>query len=186
MASAESKHSWLISLAFWLCLLTAALLYASVMLAPKLLTNFSLRGQHYGNQVRLVSDEQQQRYLEKVVAALESDPEFAEELARVDFDAVRPGDERIPASEAVNWELLPESASARSAVRDPWYLPSMRILAGHQSLRWSMLSVAALLIVLAFAYLHEGQSRRLGAAAGAAQSLLRGLADRYRTDAADV
>jgi amino acid transporter len=86
---------WIVTVLFWVSLLIAAASYAVAVLSPKLLGYFELRDRHYANQVKLVQLEQQVQYLGSVGAALRNDPEFHRELARVDLDATRPGEERI-------------------------------------------------------------------------------------------
>jgi len=176
----ESEHAWLISLSFWLCLLFAAGLYASASLAPKFLTYLTLRHQCSTNQVRLVTLERQVRYLSKVGDALETEADFAAELARVDFDAARPGDERIPVDRTLNLDARTEPNQALPAVTLPWYTPLVKLLAGGRCVRAATLTAAALLTLFAFTFLHDSQAQQIRAATDTLHSSLRRFVDRYR------
>ena len=153
---ATARYDWIASLAFWLCLVVAAALFASVTLAPRLVTYLELRKEYQANQEQLVGLEGRTQYLEKVVDALRSDAQFAAEVARIDFDAARPGDERIAVDKSLSLSIPrydpPPAAAAADA---PWYVPATRFLAGNPSLRPLMLAVAAALVVVAFTYLHD-------------------------------
>ena len=92
----ETISGMAISLAFWLCLLLSAVLFAIVALSPKLFIYLQLRSQFDANQSRLVSLERQADQLQRVVHAIGNDKEFASELTRIEFDAVRPDEEVIP------------------------------------------------------------------------------------------
>ena len=132
----DSKFGWIVSLAFWLVLFGAVGIYASVSLSPKLLTYLELHNEYYVNQVRLVRIEKQVDNLSRVVVALENDPNFAAELARIDFDAERPGDERIPVDAELSLDGRPANASlAVPAASLPWYGPLLEVLANSHRFR---------------------------------------------------
>ena len=114
---------WIISLTFWTCLLVATLLYAVVALAPKYLVYLRLKDAHFANQVRLVNLEQQNGYLQKVVYALEDEPRFQAELARYDFDAAKPDEERIAVEGALALDRLTAPAFVVPDETLPPYLP---------------------------------------------------------------
>ena len=140
------------SVAYWLLFSTALSLYAVVALAPKALTYLELKQQHYANQVELVSWEQQVEYLGKVTEALQHDPRFAEELARQDLDATRPGEERIAVDGALTLEALPAAPKIRVVPEiTPWYQPLVAGLANNGRLRAVLLTISALTILAAFA-----------------------------------
>ena len=182
--SHESRLGWLVSLLFWSCLLIAATCYALVALAPKLVTHFGIREDRYANQVRLVALERQVSYLERVVQALESDPAFAAQLARIDFDASRPGEERIAVGAELSLNAREVAASDHvDEVQSHWYAPALQRLANDTKLRRQLLVVAALLTVFSFTFLQESQSPQLEAAAGKVQSGAGWLARRYRKSA---
>jgi len=157
----RSKIGWVASLLFWSCLLLSASLYGAVVLSPKVLTHLDLQNEHYANQVRLVSLERQTRYLTDVATALETDAEFVNELARVDFDAVRPGEERIAVDDTLSLQArptklsLPEPASAR-----PWYASLLSVAAHHRQSRRTMLFAAAIIAIAAFTFLQDASFGR--------------------------
>lgn len=177
----ELKHAWAISVAFWLCLFCAAGLYASVALAPKFWTYLNLKNEYIANQVRLVSVERQIGYLKRVVVALESEPEFAAELARIDFDAVRPGDEHIPVDPGLTLNApLSEPPSAVPPPTLPWYGLFVEPLARNPKLRSVILGLSVLLTIGAFTFLHESQARQLRTSLAGFRSGAGWLAQRYR------
>ena len=176
----EPKGAWLISLSFWLCLLAAAGLYGSVSLAPKLLTYLTLRHQYDTNQVQLVKLQGQVHYLSKVGKALENEPDFAAELARVDFDAARPGEERIPVGRTLSLDARTEPDQPLRAVTLPWYTPLVRVLTDHRRLRTAALAAAILLALFAFTFLHDSQTRQIHTATETLRCGLRRFAHRYR------
>jgi hypothetical protein len=157
-APAEGPRGWFVSLLFWLCLFLAGAMYAAVALSPKLLAWASLRDEHYGNQVRLVELEKQVKYLGRVVDALEDDPEFAAQLARVDFDASRPGDERITVDPSLSLDARDESRPRATVDRTAWYLPLLRQFADRPEFRRALLTIAAALSIFSFAFLQEAPS----------------------------
>ncbi len=78
----QATGSLLMSLAFWLTLVTAAGMYAAVSLSPKLVQWMMVRQQLTSNALRLQQLENEADYLERVADALKKDPEFAERLVR--------------------------------------------------------------------------------------------------------
>ena len=84
----KSEQSWVPSVAFWLCLFVAAVLFAIPYLAPKLLRHARLSSRYHDNQARLATLSEHCEHLKIVQEALQSDPGFQAELARVEFDAV--------------------------------------------------------------------------------------------------
>lgn len=151
-----------ISLTFWLMLLAAAALFALVSLAPKLATFLALRDQSLAQQHELVQLEREQAELERVIAALEHDPLFAAEMARMEFDAVRPGEEIL----AVDSDLILTPNKSSPSVQpmiatSPWR-PWVGILAEFQPLRWLLLAAAAVLVLIAFGWMQEKSEQRIG------------------------
>ncbi len=161
-------------------LLCAAGLYASVALAPKLLMYLTLKNQYYGTQVRLVSLEQEVSDLHKVVEALENEPDFAAQLARVDFDAARPGDERISVDSNLTLDSRMNDASVAIPVSTlPWYGPFLKVLAQNGKLRTLIMVLSAGLIIVAFTFVHESQADQLRTSAGTVRGGFGWLANRY-------
>lgn len=166
-----------ISLAFWTGLLISAVLFAAVNLSPRLVAILKLRDEHYANQLRLVELEQQARQLERVVEALEHDPDFAAEMARLEFDALRPGEEVI----AVDRTLVLDARHAATAERErtvtqAWYLPAVEVLATRRQLRNLLLLAAAVLVLASFTWLQESTAGQLETGVRAC----RGMWERYR------
>lgn len=145
-----------VSIAFWTLLIVATLLYAAVALAPKLWVGQRLHDQYAVQQVQLVVLERQAEQLQNVVASLERDPQFAAEMARLDFDALRPGEEVISVGGSLALDPRRQSAPeirprVAAAAWDPWLM----VLAGNRPVRAGLLTAAAVMILVAFTWLHE-------------------------------
>ncbi len=147
----------LVSLAFWCSLILAAALFAMASLAPKLVTRETLSRQFQQQQSRLLELELQTEQLGRVVTALELDPEFAAEIARLEFDAMRPGEEVIAVDAAL--QLTPVSRHAASSPRpadeEHSWQPRVNQFAADAQLRQGLLVVAAILVVVAFTFLQD-------------------------------
>jgi cell division protein FtsB len=152
---------WITSVLFWLAVLAAAGMYALVALSPKVLAWHDERERWRKNQERLVRLERKVEYLKQVANALESDPEFAAELARVELHASRPGDERLPVERrlALTADKQP-SRTANGVVARPWFEPILRDFAEDGTHRRWTLFAAAALVVIAFTFLQESPARK--------------------------
>jgi cell division protein FtsB len=146
-----------VSLLFWSSLLTAAALYGGVVLAPKGVTWRTLQRQFHEQQTRLLELERHTEQLQLVVEALERDPQFVAELARLELDAARPGEELIAVDAGLSlnpWlQRLPDRKLTAPAP-DPW-LPHLQRLASDDRLRRGCLLGGALLVLFAFTFLHD-------------------------------
>ena len=147
----ETFSGLVVSLAFWSCLLFAACLFGVVALSPKILTYLQLRNQFDANQQRLVALEKQAGKLQRVIEAIHTDKEFAAELTRIEFDAVRPGEEVLPVDSALELDHrdLAEPASGSEPLKRP-YEPFIQMVSSDEQLRMTLLAVSALIIVFAF------------------------------------
>ena len=170
------RFGWLLSLAFWLVLLLAAALYASVALAPKLLAYVEHRQKWWKNQERLVTLERRVHYLREVAEALEKDPQFAAEVARIELQATAPGEERLPVDEELALEAVREETDEFRHVRLlPPYAPLLVQLTENAALRRLVLIVAAATCLFAFVFLHETQYDRLKRAARVVHNTFTGV-----------
>ena len=139
------------SLAFWACLFVAAGLFAGVVLAPKLMISQHLAERHYELSWRLSKLERTNRSLERVVAAFQADPEFAAEVARLDFDAGTPGEQRLAAEPVGAFAAPPEmTLPANNPPTPAWWRPALDILATDRKTRNIALVTAAGLVITAF------------------------------------
>ncbi|MEX2285591.1 MAG: hypothetical protein WD648_00800 [Planctomycetaceae bacterium] len=154
--SKQSNLGWLVSLLFWACLLVAVALFALTVLSPKVLAFLELEKEYHQNQVRLVRLERQVEYFDKVASALQTDAEFAKELARFEFDAVRPGEERIAVDRRLSLQASPPPEPLlQSTSSVEWYTLPLRTFLDDPRNRNRALVVAALLVIVAFAFLQE-------------------------------
>lgn len=157
-ADTPARHGWIVSVLFWLCLLLAAGMYGAVALAPKYLEFLELHAAHHAGQVRLLALDRQTRTLSQVARALESDPAFVAEFARIDFDAAAPGEERIAVSPEFHLEPRSTAAVAVNAVAaHRWRGPLVRALAEDRGLRRTLLISSATIVLAAFALLHDSR-----------------------------
>ncbi len=158
----DKNSGWLLSLTFWIVLFSATTLYASVALAPKLSVHLNLESRYYTNQVRLVSLQQKIENLGRVARALETESEFAAELARIDFDAQRPGDERISVDPDLRLDVHASSRSITVRAKSMrWYESLVNTMAKDAQLRAFALTGAVVSVILAFTFLHESQQNRI-------------------------
>ncbi len=180
---AEPSRTWIVSGLFWLALLTAGLLYGAVALSPRLAIQIELRQRYREGQIQLVQMEQQIAHLERVSQAIAQDTHFKEQLARVDFDAIRPGEEvlAVDPSTAVDARLAIERPTLARPSR-PWYGPLVTLVAESPRLRRGLLLGSATLILFSFGFLHPSQADRLLSAARTAQKATGQVLDRYRLD----
>ena len=180
MKQQNGKFLWTISVAFWLSLLLASTLYAVVAISPNLSSYIRLRNDHFTNQVRLVQLELRIDYLQKVALALEQEPEFAAELARVEFDAVDPADRRIPLHNGLCLDGWVEAEAAQPPIRSlPWFTPLVDMWARQSGVRTTTLTTAALLTLVAFTFFQESQQPLLCQFTGSAQKQWRRVWARY-------
>ena len=167
----------------WLCLFAAAGVLAVLHLSPKLVTYAELEQRCQTNQQRLVSLEQQVERLRLEAEALLRDPEFAAALARVDFQKLRPGEQRIPVDPHLSQQV--RAAGPDLAVTPPpfpaWYPYARQVV---QQPAWSSLLqlVGIGLVLCAFVpirgtVLLHGPLGTVRRAAG----IIGFLRDRYRT-----
>jgi hypothetical protein len=150
------EQSWVPSVAFWLCLFVAAALFAIPFLAPKLLTHARLSSRFDDNQARLVTLSEHCEQLKIVQDALQSDPGFQAELARIEFDAVNPAEQRLPVGNGLTLNAIaaaPLPAPPGNTLA--WYAPLLEFLTENRSYTHCMLAFAAVLVVYGFVGLHR-------------------------------
>jgi hypothetical protein len=175
----NTRSGGLVSLLFWLCLGIAVGLYAACALAPPVVIWAELQAQSAGNQVELVNLERHVQQLARVTRALEQDPSFAAELARVELDAARPGETRIRLPPSLGFDpRAPRTFELVSEPFKPWYLPAARLVATDATLRWKLRGVAAGLMLFAFVFLH-GDLSRLASIGATSRRVLRSVFGRY-------
>lgn len=177
----ESRFGWIISLTFWIFLFIAASLFAAVVLAPRYLSYLNLRKEFLATQVQLVSLENQVEYLRQIAHSLEHDPEFRSEVARVDFDAFCPGEERIAVDP--EWALdVPHWNPNQKIplVSHSWYEPMLSVLSENQKVRSSILLSAAAIVILSFTFLHESQSKQLETVTRSTKNVFGSFLSRYQ------
>ncbi len=183
----ESPYGWMISLTFWILLFFAAILFAAVVLAPRYLSYLNLRNEYLATQVKLVSLENQVEYLKQIAHSLEHDPEFRSEVARVDFDAFRPGEERIAVAPELALDVPQWNPNQKiPSVSHSWYEPMLKVLSENQKIRSSILLCAAAIILLSFTFLHESQSKQLETVTRSTRTLLGSCLARYQISDEDL
>ncbi|MCH2212811.1 MAG: hypothetical protein MK110_16020 [Fuerstiella sp.] len=166
-----ASGAWTVSLAFWMILLSAALIYGSVAVAPRLYTWINIRHDFIQNAHQLNTLETEVDYLERVRDALESDPEFVRRMADASIAEGAGDGELIP----VSGELLFGSEDRlQERMPELEVTPGTSVaqrLAVDRTLRGVLLGSAGLLVVFAFTVLNGTGGRfvalvrRLAAAA---------------------
>ena len=153
-AETTSSVVWAVSLAFWVTLLSAALLYASVALAPRLYSWMEVRHDFLSNAHQLQALEQEVDYLERVRDTLQTDPEFVRKLASAAI-AEDVGDaEVIPVSGTLIFGGEDQLQSRLPEVQDPFGASVARRFASDRQLRHMLLGTATVLVVFAFTVLN--------------------------------
>lgn len=177
----ETLSGMVISLLFWLSVLMAASLFAAVGLSPKLIEQLRLRDEFTANQFRLVQVEQQNEQLEQVVNAIRQDKDFAAEMTRIEFDAVRRDEEIIPVESELR--LSPRDIGVPhvpAVMPRAWYRPLLVPFAENDSLRRNLLAAAAALVVVSFTWFQPTVSARSSVTAEPTRrSIWSALRDRY-------
>jgi len=179
-AAPETVSGLIVSLLFWISLLVATGLFAIVGLSPKLLEQARLRGQFQINQLQLVQVERQNEQLQRVVDAIRHDREFAAEMTRVEFDAVRSDEEIIPVDSDLR--LVPRDLALprlRAEVPQAWYRPWIVPFVENDSLRMSALGAAATLVIVSFTWLQPATRRQPIRSEVSGQSLWQIVRARY-------
>lgn len=183
----ESHFGWIISLTFWIFLFIAASLFAAVVLSPRYLSYLNLRNEYLTTQVQLVSLENQVEYLKQIAHSLEHDPEFRSEVARVDFDAVRPGEERIAIAPELALDVPHWNPNQKiPLVSHFWYEPMLTVLSENQKVRSSILLSAAAIVILSFTFLHESQSQQLENVTKSTRNMVGSFLSRYQISDDDL
>ncbi len=139
---------------------------------------------------QLVSTERRTESLAKVADALEHDPQFAAELARVDFDAPTK-EERIAVGPQLSlsaWDSEPASAPADARPSPAAMLdgPLFSALADDHTVRLPLMAASSLLVLTAFVLCNGRPAKRDAAECAQERGGLRSwLSRRYRKPSID-
>ena len=132
---------------------------------------------------RLIAAERQNERLQRVVEAIRHDTDFASEMTRIEFDAVRADEEIIPVAANLKLETHGlEVTRVPPAIPPGWFQPWLEQLARNDSLRSMLLGAAAVLVVLSFTWLQPASTEQLERHLSLGCSLWQTLRDRYSTD----
>jgi hypothetical protein len=186
----EAPFRPLAALAFWASLFAAAGLFAVLALAPKLRMYRELSRDYDRLEHQLVATERRTESLAKVADALEHDPQFAAELARVDFDSPRK-EERIAVGPQLSlsvWDSEPAGADAGARPSPAALLDGalLKTLSDDRTVRLPLMAASSLLVLAAFVLCNERRAKRDDAESEPPRGGLRQwLANRYRTPSSD-
>ena len=173
---------WPVSICFWMTLMLAAFIYGSVFLTPKLAVWNKLRFEHQQNAARLVELDNEVEYLERVEQTLRRDPDFLRRLSE-NAHLINDG-ELIPVSGNLLFgvEEDEEQQTTTSAAAPPlqWLIDR---LATERSLRSGLLAFAAVLVILAFAFLNDAGTRLVSGAGTVVRRVCSLPGGRYRISA---
>jgi hypothetical protein len=149
-------------------------------LAPRVVVWSNLRARYLDGQAELVVRQRQVQQLERVVNALERDPQFAAELARVELGASAAGSERIAVPAALGFDpRTPRAEPTEVVVRTPWYVPWAELVATNATLRVRLLVASGVLVVAAFVLLQGGVVDAVMDGARSGRWIVRVLLRRY-------
>lgn len=176
----ETVSGLIVSLMFWFSLLTAAGLFTCVALAPKIAETLRLGDLYTTNQLKLVSIERQNEQLQRVVEAIQHDKDFAAEMTRIEFDAVRSDEEIIPVTTDLKLETRGiETPRLQPIVPNDWYRPWLTLLSESAALRSSLLSAAAVLVVVSFTWFQPASADRIARQVRLGRTAWQALRNRY-------
>lgn len=150
----ENGPTWSVSLCFWVALIIAGGIYASVALAPKFCVWNEVRLEYQQNVAQLMQLEHDVGYLERVEAALQSDPEFRDRVSGM-TETFADDQEFIPVSGTLLFGHSDQPVNAAAAAEMPGYHAYVVQLASQRTLRMSLLIFAAVLTVFAFTFLND-------------------------------
>lgn len=154
-ASNEPRQSWVASLLFWLCLFTAAGLYATVTLSPKILAFLVLDREYRLNQWKLVSLERQVAHLQRVIEAQTNDPAFVREQARSDLGLADSSEQRIPVEAHLHLNIESGNSDVSATPAElPRYAVLLEFVARSHRVSNALLGAAAILVLYAFSRLY--------------------------------
>ena len=187
-ASSDAGFRPVAALAFWCSLLVAASLFAVLALAPKLRTYHRLAGEYEGLHRQLVSTERHTESLTKVADALQHDPAFASELARINFDSPN-AEERIPVGPQLSlaaWDSEPTTADTDLRPSPAVLLdgPLLDTLSADRTVRVPLFAASSLLVLVAFALCGQSAASERDGSERPGIGIRAWLADRYRKPAA--
>lgn len=114
-----------------------------------------LQHEYDTNQLRLVSLEEQVQGLGRMARALESDPDFAAAMARSEFTADRPGEQRIAVEPHLTQQ--PHDLAPQLEVPEPswpWYTALLKVIVEYRPVNTGLLVASAILVIIAFIPLH--------------------------------
>jgi hypothetical protein len=155
-------------------------MFAVVALSPKFLIFLQLRTQFDSNQLRLVALEQQADRLHRVIDAIRGDKDFASELTRIEFDAVRPDEEVIPVELALKLDARAFETPLPNPKTDAsLYEPLVRYVASDSKLRVSLLGLAGLLVIVSFTVLQPAGAEQISSGVRGCNPIWRSLRNRY-------
>jgi cell division protein FtsB len=140
----------LVSLAFWLSLLTAAAMYAGATIAPKTVSLQRREDELTRQSQRVEALATRVGELELVAEALQNDPDYISASARKQLGTKADGETLIP----VESRETP-AAEDVAVIASTWPSSMIARIAGDSLLRARMLTAAGALILLAFTFLHE-------------------------------
>ena len=149
------EPSILVSIAFWMCLLSSAALFASVSLAPRLVEWHELQLSTIDRQQQLVELEMHVQHLDQVVYALEHDPHFRAEVTRREIGS-GVDDGSIPLDKSLTVDMTaPRTSGPNVPLVVPWYIPILKTLSVPSDWRRRVLWISAGLCLIAFVGLRE-------------------------------
>lgn len=179
----QAAGSLLMSLAFWITLVSAALMYAGVSLSPKLADWMQARQQLTSNAYRLQQLENEADYLERIAEALKKDPQFAQRLVQMSQSPA--SEAALLDSDSIATQLRSETKTAAKRADSGW-LADARVhsavirLASDLDLRRWLLIAAAGSTLFAFTFLNDAGARFAVAVFGSIRSSISFLFSRYR------
>jgi len=178
----QSSAVWAVSLAFWIVLLSASLMYGSVALAPRLFAWMEIRHDFINNAHQLQALETEVDYLERVQEALQSDPAFVRRLASAAIAEDLGDGEVVPVSGTLIFGSGDQLQQRLPAIEEPIGADLVHRFASDRRLRSALLTSATLLVVFAFTVLNGTGGWFVRVVIQLSQAAVRLPLARYRRD----
>ena len=160
------EFDWIIPLSFWILLFISATIFGALVLSPKLEVYWGLQAEQKQNTERLESLAEEIEYLQRVVQALEHDPEFQAELAQIDLHPQGLVEERttlnlqlsIPSGSLAPMNSADDSSALDETPDESWLVRQNRELVQDHILRNKLYLILAGLVLFSFIFLQDNST----------------------------
>lgn len=146
-----------ISVAFWLTLGLATVMFAPLTLAPRIVERARLHQRYLENQLEEARLKREAGHFTAVAAALATDPDFVARVAGMELDSVPAGAMTIQVEDRLGYDArVPQQVARVERPPLPWYVSFFESLAEPSALRTHWVIATFGLVMVAFLFLNDG------------------------------